>query len=659
MTGEAKIKLLIELGSSKLKAGLTQTSKMLDNAVGGMKAKLGELRGFHKEAFMNAAGDVPMLGNALSLLGNPYTLIIAGLTAVIGLGAKATQMAIGWNTSMAKVNVTAGLTKKELKDLSGQILEIGARNTGPLEEVPEAFNKIISAGLDVKTSLATLEPTLQAAKAGFTDVGTVAAAAVNTMNSSGIMDATRVYDILFATLNKGNAEFGDIAAYLPKIIPGARAAGISLEDTAGAFAYLTAQGLKSEAAATGLQNVFKAFSNAHTIDGFKKIGVDVFDATGKMRPMLDVVKDLQTRLGGLSDKKKALTLGKVGLDQEAANTLASFTQNYEKLSEIVAFTNNSQGQLAEAVANSATPMDDWLLTVNMFKLAMIEVGNKILPYVTAAFKGIYEFAKYVYDVLTGSTEVTGHWGDLLNGVISLFSATWNLTKTVLKAVWGLVSGTVEWLSKLTILKVLAAGVGQIFSALGWFIDGIVDAMEWAYENVVKPMMDAIEYFLQAIGILDTYSNSGAAAAKSATDLKMGMSIDPASLKDQSVLNQIKSEYLKFVNPLTGLMDKAHQDELNRRIRMMPNAAGGGGLNPNAVDPNGSDIKLDNSNTDSGKASKVAGQSQQVRNITISFGSYIKGDIISQNNQIKGMSKEELDRWLREHFQRLLYSMEAF
>jgi hypothetical protein len=58
-----------------------------------------------------------------------------------------------------------------------------------------------------------------------------------------------------------------------------------------------------------------------------------------------------------------------------------------------------------------------------------------------------------------------------------------------------------------------------------------------------------------------------------------------------------------------------------------------------------------------KASKVTGSSGQVRNITISFGSYIKGDMITQNKEIAGMSKEELSRWLKENFLRLIRSLE--
>jgi tape measure domain-containing protein len=65
-----------------------------------------------------------------------------------------------------------------------------------------------------------------------------------------------------------------------------------------------------------------------------------------------------------------------------------------------------------------------------------------------------------------------------------------------------------------------------------------------------------------------------------------------------------------------------------------------------------------SGKNSSSADSVAGSAQQARNITINFGSYIKGDVISQNQQISSMTADQLDKWLREHFQRLIHSVEG-
>jgi tape measure domain-containing protein len=85
------------------------------------------------------------------------------------------------------------------------------------------------------------------------------------------------------------------------------------------------------------------------------------------------------------------------------------------------------------------------------------------------------------------------------------------------------------------------------------------------------------------------------------------------------------------------------------------------LNPSKVDMNGNGggMKPGGGDTvsDANSSSRVTGSAAQVRNVNVTFGAYIKGDVITQNKQIQNMSKEELDRWLREHYQRLLHDIE--
>ena len=217
MNGLAKLRLFIDL-KENLNKGLDAAHQKISKSMGNMQTKLNNFKAKNIEAFEAITSRVPGAGGAIGLLANPYALAATAAMSFIAVSAKATNMSNQWHTQMAEINVTAELTKKELSGLSDKILEIGSRNVAPLEEVPKAFNRIISAGLSVNDSLATLEPTLRAAKAGFTDIETVASAGVSVMMSSG-ENATKVYDVLFQTVKEGNAEFSDIAQYLPKVIP--------------------------------------------------------------------------------------------------------------------------------------------------------------------------------------------------------------------------------------------------------------------------------------------------------------------------------------------------------------------------------------------------------------------------------------------------------
>lgn len=373
---QSKLELLLEL-KNRLKGGLASAKNTVFSELKDMKSKLNDFSSANLKAFKGISDEIPMLGRAVSLLANPYALAAAAALSFAAAGVKATNMALDWEHSMRKVNVTAQLNRKELDGLSKQLLYIGAQGSTELMEVPQAFNRIISAGLDVNQSMEALVPTLKAAKAGFTDIETVAGAGIGVMKSSG-ENINVVYDTLFATLNKGNAEFKDIAQYLPKIIPGARLAGAQLYETAGAFAFLTAQGQTAEQSTTGMMNAFKALSDPRFTKGFKEAGINVFDK-GKFRGLLPIVTDLSHRLKGLNDEQTALVFKTIGLDQEARMAFGSMIQNVSELGTTIDFVKNSTGQLEEALKNSEGSTEGWARAWNKVKFLAIEFGENFIP----------------------------------------------------------------------------------------------------------------------------------------------------------------------------------------------------------------------------------------------------------------------------------------
>lgn len=435
-----KIMATQEKFESKVQSMQAKAGKAFD----GVKSKVDGFKMKNIEAIEAVSGQVPGLAGMGPMLANPY---VAGAAAVGALGAgivKATQYAQEWETKMAQVNVTANLGKKELKGLSDELLNIGKRNVAPLEEVPEAFNKILSAGLTVDQSMKALEPTLRAAKAGFTDMATTAAAGVGVMNASG-ENINRVYDVLFATMNVGNAEFKDIAAYLPKIVPAARNAGFALHETGGAWAYLTAQGMTAERATTLMENAFKSLTNPDRINAFNKMGVAIFDNKGKMLPMIKIIEQLSGKMDGLTDKQRIAKLAGLGLDMEAASAFSSMTQNVDKLRDSIDFTTKSAGQLDEAYNNAAQSGDAWAIISNKFKVIWEKIGEKFLPFFDKA-------GKWVLSIIDGFEKMNSQsliWNDTLSVLGDLMSGIWKTSTVGLRLLWSYwekVGNAISWVA---------------------------------------------------------------------------------------------------------------------------------------------------------------------------------------------------------------------
>jgi TP901 family phage tail tape measure protein len=479
----------------KVSVPMKKVGDSTDKASDGF-ARLGVKSKVAKDAIKS---EMPQAARAIELLTNPYVAAAAGAAALAVAGYKVVSMASDWRSGMAKINVTAQLTQDELQGLSDKLLKIGQNNVADIEQIPDAFNKIISAGLDVKTSLDVLDPSLKAAKAGFADIGDVAKAAVSVMNSSG-EEINKVYDTLFATLNKGNAEFSDISQYLPKIIPGARNAGFALGETAGAWAYLTAQGQTAERATTLMDNAMKSLADPTKIKAFKQMGIELYDNAGKIKPLTKIIEDLSTKTQGLSDLSRAKFFGKLGLDMEAASFFSTATQDVQKFKDTIDFTTNSQGQLNEAYKNSMTPLDHWHEITNILKGEMIKLGEKALPIINAIGEKVLGVIRYFQNLYKQSAL----FRDILSGIGTAF----------------------EWAFKIAIIPIVRVWniLKDIGSAIGWVISkipGMGGGFEGMYAKV-RPYFIWIKDFLGQIANvmykIATFDFSG--AVKAVKDFKM-------------------------------------------------------------------------------------------------------------------------------------------
>jgi TP901 family phage tail tape measure protein len=393
----------LEAGMAKLDAAFNRTDKNSEKAMGGVNNAMRRFQRNNIQALNSIQDEIPGASRAVELLSNPYAAATAA-TVALGAGALyAFDKHNQFDKALAHANVTLGLNKTQLGAVKGELEYIAAHSyVENINEVPDALNKIVSSGANLPTAMRLLDPTLKAAKAGFTDVETTAAAAMAVMQSSGLTNATRVYDILFATLNKGNAEFKDIAAYMPKIIPAAKSLGVPLEEAAGAFAFLTAQGNDASRSATLLENTFKTLGDPKRLQAFEKLHVPIFNASGKMRKMADIATDLSKKLDGLTDAQRIKKLSSLGLDSEAANSFATMAQNADKLRDSIDGVTDSNGAMNKALDDSMTDADKWQFAMNNIAVAVEKMGGRVAP----IFNALGNELNHFLDILDNSEKGT-------------------------------------------------------------------------------------------------------------------------------------------------------------------------------------------------------------------------------------------------------------
>ncbi len=519
---------------------------------------------------------------------------------------------------------------------------------------------------------------MRAAKAGFTDVETVAGAGISTMMSSG-KDINRVYDVLFETVKEGNAEFKDIARYLPKVIPLARSIGYELESTAGAYASLTTK-LSAEQSSTALEGIMRTLSNADValgktdsktgkyISGFRALGINIFDAGGKIRPLIDIVAEINKQMDGLTDEQKVKKLSKLGFDQSTALGFGTLAQDIEGLKKATIATAGAQGSLDQAYIDSMTPMEQYQVIQNNIKASMIKLGQAALPYLTAGLEKVAPLFQWMYRNVDTLIPVFGAFITTL-GVLTVATWAWNSALLANPVTW-----IVLGISALVAIIVLAIAkydewgatlllfmgpIGRVISALKGIYDhwdsikkafndgGIIGALERIGIVLLDVIVQPIE---QILGLLSHLPGSLGSAAKDmqGTVRKFREDMNLVDTPEEALAKKKRPEYLDAM--------KAHSEKLlEPKNKFDPKnlygTEGGAYTEPGPPDKEKKKKLRDGVN-------KVAGDTKQVRNITITIGSLNNGGINVKNDEFRGMTKDDVENWFNEAMMRILRNVET-
>ena len=456
-----------------------------------------------RERMDEAASRVPYLGQALELLRNPITMIIAGAAALGTIGVAGVKMAGRFEENMARVNATAQLTKQELAGLRTELMEIGKDSGGNFEKIPIAFEKILSQTNDVALSMEVLKASVAGAKGGMTDLDIVAGAVGQSLSSIGKNNATaqEVMDTFFAAKRVGAGEFKDFATYLPTLIASGKTLGIQYKDVAGMFAFMTGKGQDAANASMLMQNAFTALGKGDVTRGLAGIGVNVFDKKGAMRDIGDIISDLSKRMAGLSDAQRSGLLEQAGLrDAQAKSAFSIMMQDSEKLRSSLGETNNAIGETAAAIANTNNPARTWASIMDRAQYILTKIGYVILPAVNAVMGFFVSGLDWIIankDAILGFMIGFGVTLFTMAGGFNLVSgALWLTTKAV-------IANTVAWLANPMVWIPLAiAGVVTALVVMWNKFEGFrifLKSLWETFKEVFSTLWDYAKLKLGAIG----------------------------------------------------------------------------------------------------------------------------------------------------------------
>lgn len=251
-------------------------------------------------------------GENVKSVGQSLTLGVT--TPILGVAAAATSAGKNFDTSMSKLQATAGIADKTSDSfvaLEKKAKELGSTTSFTASDAADGLTYLALAGWDVETSIERIEPVLRAAEAGNMELATASDLVTDSMSAAGIAaeDFTKYLDITAQSQRKSNTSMEQmLEAYI-----GAggifKQLNMPLEKSGALLGVLANRGKKGSEAANGLISVF---SNLITETGqagtaLEKLDISLYDSQGNQRDMIEVLKEMAVKLGVTSDGTSKLT----------------------------------------------------------------------------------------------------------------------------------------------------------------------------------------------------------------------------------------------------------------------------------------------------------------------------------------------------------------
>ena len=264
------------------------------------------------------------VGGALKDVGKSVTKYVTAPIAAAGAASVYTFMQ--FEEAMSQVKAVGGMTSDELQRMTDLAMEMGAKTKFSAREAANAMYELVKLGFDANEMMTALPATMDLAAAG--DVGLAEAAVIvaQSMNMFGesASQTTRYADVFAKAAAMGALDVTTLGEALSYAGPSAAAMGYSLEETAAALAVFSDAGIDSTRAGSTFEALMRdmkknAMENGGALTFLGKAGEEVaismYDANGKIRPLVDIVRDLEIATEGMTDAQRDAALANVANTQ--------------------------------------------------------------------------------------------------------------------------------------------------------------------------------------------------------------------------------------------------------------------------------------------------------------------------------------------------------
>lgn len=353
-------------------------------------------------------------GTMASVFGG--TMLAQAVTKLTGLikGLAAETMATGSNfeASMSQVAATMGKTVKEMNkeivtfadgtkgSLTDLAKAMGESTVFSANEAAQALNYMALAGYDAQTSAKMLPNVLNLAAAGNMELATASDMVTDAQTALGLsLEQTSVMvDQMAKTASISNTSVSQLGEAMLTIGGTAKFMSGGTTELNQVLGILADNGIKGSEAGTHLRNMLLKLSSPTDAGAtaLEKLGVSVYDSTGKMKPMVEIMTTLKKSLSNLTDEQQVQALSKIfnTRDIAAANALLDTNRDrWDELGLSIISSKNAAEQMSKTMLDNVK--GDLTLFRSQVEGIMVKVFEKVAPVIRKAIKSISDTLKTI------------------------------------------------------------------------------------------------------------------------------------------------------------------------------------------------------------------------------------------------------------------------
>lgn len=416
------------------------------------------------------------------------------------------------------VDVTSAEYNQTLEKLQASAREVGALTKFSAVDSANALDKMAMAGLTSEQSMGMLMGTTNLAAAVGLDLTSAVDMATDAMGAFNLVsedqdqisaNMNRIADVVAKTTNMANL---DMNMWFESVKMGAStftSLGGTIEEFSAYAGTLANAGIKGGMAGNALKNIMLNLSAPAKAgaDALKELGISVFDASGRMKPITEIMKQFEKNLAGVADDRKAALLKDIfGKEQISAfNVLLS--AGTENLAEFTKTLENSGGT-AEAIAGAQ--MKSFAGMIEQLKSAwqdkQLSLGKAFEA--GGAKDALQNLITYVqnFDVapIAGAlTKIMQAIPGIVKGFVGFVQTLWNLREIIISAAiaWGIYKAVMIAVN----LVMMANPANLILVGIMALITGIVmlirnwDAVKAAVIGFASAAWEKIQWLGGVIG----------------------------------------------------------------------------------------------------------------------------------------------------------------